>query len=120
MPTRLRSYIDVPLVDIDAMDLDRPACDPRAVDQIVHAVEAAQEGRFAATGRPDERRHLMILDLEGNVVERLRGAVKKIEVLDVDQRLAGSSLRLIRRGHGRQRSRGEAHGSRTRQGRGRR
>ena len=40
-------------VDVDAVDPNRPR-DARAVDQVVHAIEAAQQRGLAAAGRPDE------------------------------------------------------------------
>ncbi len=55
--------IDIGVVDIDAVDFDLAVGDARAVDEIVHAIEAAQEGRLAAAGRPDEGGDDLFLDL---------------------------------------------------------
>jgi hypothetical protein len=42
------------VVDVDPVDPDLAGGDARAVDQVVHAVEAAQERALAAAGGPDE------------------------------------------------------------------
>ena len=48
------------------------AFNPDAVDEVVHAVEAAEQRGFAAAGRPDERGHDFFPDEKGNVFQRLR------------------------------------------------
>ena len=89
-----------------AADLDR--VDPGAVDvlavegdlaldagprgQLVHAVERAQEGRLAAAGGADQRRHLVRLDRHRHVFDRLEVAVE-----EVDRRAPRSSSRRGRR-----------------------
>src|SRR5690606_30740457 len=73
-------HVDTLVVDVLAVERD-PAADAAAVDGVVHAVEAAQECRFAAAGRADQRGDAVALDLEVHVEERLLGAVEDVDVL---------------------------------------
>jgi hypothetical protein len=50
-----RHHIDILVVDIDAVQCDGPG-DAAGVDGVVHAVQTAHEGRFAASGRADHGR----------------------------------------------------------------
>ena len=63
------------------------ALDPHAVDEVVHAVQAAQERGLAAAGGPDERRDPPRQDVQVDVVERLLLAVEEVELLDLDDGL---------------------------------
>ena len=83
------------IVDVAAVELDR-AGDARSGNRIVHAIEAAQEGRLAAPGRADHRQHLAARDVQGDILQRLLGAVEDTHVaarehgiLDRGFRLAG-------------------------------
>src|SRR5439155_27279107 len=40
----------------------------------IHSIERAQQRRLAATGRPDERRHMTLGDIEIDVLERVEFA----------------------------------------------
>jgi hypothetical protein len=42
--------------------------------EVVHAVEAAQVGRLAATGRADQRGDLLVVDRHVDVLERLEAS----------------------------------------------
>ena len=81
------------VVDVHPVDADLAGGDMRAVDQVVHAVEAAQQGALAATGGPDEGGDLPLLDVEGDVVQRARGAVVEIDVVDLDDGAVGGTDR---------------------------
>ena len=48
--------------------------------QIMHAVEAAQESRFAATGGADQRGHLLLVDWHVDAFQRLEVSVIEAEV----------------------------------------
>jgi hypothetical protein len=61
--------------------MSRGAC---SLNRIVHAIDTSKERRFAAAGRPDQRRDLVFLDRERIIEERLLGTIKEIEILDVD------------------------------------
>ena len=71
------------VVDIFAFELDF-AGDPRVEDEVVHAVETAQQGGFAAARRADERRGFFFRDLEVDRFESTLVAVVKVDVLDTD------------------------------------
>jgi hypothetical protein len=58
--------IDVAGIDILAVEPD-VAGHAASLDGVVHAIEAAQEGRLAATGRSDQRRHRAVEDVEIDV-----------------------------------------------------
>src|SRR5690606_22867278 len=49
--------------------------DPHGLDQVVHAVDRAQQGALAGARRADERRDLVTRHGERDVVERLEAAV---------------------------------------------
>src|SRR5690606_3100889 len=51
------------------------ASHPAALDHVVHAVEAAQEGRLAAARRTDQRRHHALGDVEVDIEQGLLLAV---------------------------------------------
>src|SRR5581483_9797461 len=51
----------------------------------MHAVEAANERRFAATGGPDDGGHQVGFDAHGDVADGAEGAVPGVEVLDLDR-----------------------------------
>ncbi len=70
-------------VDVVAIEVDG-AFDTAAVDQIIHAVEAAQQSRLAATGRADKGRHTLARDVHADVIQRLLLAVVKAEVRHFD------------------------------------
>src|SRR5688500_13768365 len=47
--------------------------------EVVHPVEAAQEGRFAAAGGPDQRGDLLVVDRHADALQRLERAVVEAE-----------------------------------------
>ena len=65
------------------MDFDG-ALDGADVDEVVHAVDAAEEGGFAAAGGSDEGGDLFLGDLEVDVVEGLVFGVEEVEIGDFD------------------------------------
>ena len=71
-----------------------------AIDQVVHAVEAAQQGRLAAPARPDESRDLPIRYVQVNVLQRLYFVVEQVQILHANRRLAHLRDRLFRCGPG--------------------
>ena len=83
--------VDGRVVDIFAVELDLPG-DPGVQHQIVHAVQAAQQGGFAAAGGADESRRFFFADLQIDGFERALVAVVEIDVFDAENlvyRLAG-------------------------------
>ena len=70
-------------VEVEAV-VDRSGPRPGALDEVVHAVEAAQHGRLAAAGRADERGDLVLADVEvdladGAEVAVVHGQVARLE-----------------------------------------
>src|SRR3546814_1266509 len=47
---------------------------------LVHAVQSAQESRFAAARWADEGRHILHADIDGDVIDRLFLAIKDVDV----------------------------------------
>ena len=86
--------VDVGAVEVLAVVEDR-ALDRGARDQVVHAVEAADERALAAAGRADERRDVVLVDLERDVLER-RDARRRRRVrsLDVEDDVSALGLGL--------------------------
>src|SRR5437773_1001358 len=60
------------------------AGDVRSGDDLVHAIQGAQERRLAAARGPDERRHLLGLHGDADVRQRLERSEPGVEALDVD------------------------------------
>jgi hypothetical protein len=79
-------------VDVLAADLDF-AFDPHVIDEVVHAVEAAEQGGFSAAAGPDEGGDHALTDGHGDVLQRLGRAVEKAQILGDDEEVfsVGSS-----------------------------
>ena len=75
------------MVDIVAIEFDR-AFDARARDRVVHAIERAQESRFAAARRADESGHMLGMDVDRNFIDRLLVPVEYRNVGRADLGLA--------------------------------
>jgi hypothetical protein len=56
-----------------------------AIDEVIHAIEVAEEGGLAAAGRTDECGDVTFGDVQVNRVQDLRGAIEKIELLDLNE-----------------------------------
>ena len=79
------------VVDQDA------AVDPHALHEVVHAVEAAQQGRFPAPGRADEGRNRIPVDLEIDVLQGMERAVIEVDVFRASAvRPSAETFSLIR------------------------
>ena len=79
-----RDHVGARGVDVPAFD-DDLSLDPRPRDDVVHPVQGAQERALAAARRPDEGRHQVRRDLDGDVFERPLRAVEEVQALDVDR-----------------------------------
>src|SRR6202521_6356060 len=55
-PTAKLHHVNIGAVDITAADADSPL-DPSVRNDVIHAVQRAQECALAAAGRADKRRH---------------------------------------------------------------
>ncbi len=75
--------IDGGIMDVDAFDEDFALGDAGADDFVVHAVDAAQQGGFAATGGADEGGDLVLFQCEGDVLQRLGGTITERYVVDL-------------------------------------
>ena len=58
--------------------------DSHAVDEVIHAIEAAQEGRFAAAAGTNECRHQVLPHGHRDAFERLAGTVVELHVTCLD------------------------------------
>ncbi len=103
-------WVDIRVVYIVAIDLDIAAFDPRGIHQIVHAIEAAQEGRFSTTGWSDKRGNALLVEIEVDIEQRLFFTVTEIEIGYFDQRPRRIGLDGIRVYGERTRSRNGAAG----------
>src|SRR4030095_10611260 len=74
-------------IDIDAVDVNRAPANARAVHEIVHSINATQQGRLAAAGRSNERCHRARRHLQGDIVEDFVIAVSEIDFSHVDHYL---------------------------------
>jgi hypothetical protein len=54
------------------------------------AIQGAQEGRFAGSGRPDDRRHLSFVEGRRNVLQRVEGAETLVDLARLDDRSKGA------------------------------
>ena len=81
MPTRWRSWTISVAWRVEILTVQQyRACDTRATGQIVHAVERADEGGFAAARRSHERGHLTLRDIHADIVNRVSLAIVDVEV----------------------------------------
>ena len=81
--------VDAGTVQVVAVE-QHLALDAGAGDDLVHAVEGAQERRLAAAGRADEGRDAAGLDREGDALDGEEVAVVDVEVVDFDALGQGS------------------------------
>ena len=84
MPTRRRIWTGLGVfVDVDFADAHGAS---GAGDGIgfVHAVDAAHEGAFAAAGGADEGRGVVGRNVQVDVLQRVIGAVPRVQVDDLD------------------------------------
>ncbi len=70
-------------MDILAIEVD-PAGHPGRLDRVVHAVEAAQKGRFAAAGGADQGNDLASADFQRDILDGMVVAIEDIDVLRND------------------------------------
>jgi hypothetical protein len=75
--------VDARAVEVVAVD-EHLAVDAGAGDDLVHAVERADEGRLAAAGGADQRRDRAGLDRERDTLDGEEVAVVDVEVADFD------------------------------------
>ncbi len=74
-----RHHIDIFIVDVLLVDGDL-AGHAAAVDGVVHAVQAADEGGLAAAGRPDHGDHFVAADIEGDILDGVLVAIVDIDI----------------------------------------
>src|SRR5690606_8445228 len=74
--------------DVLAIDADR-AGGPATLDRVVHADEAAEEGRLAAAGRADQCGYRAFGQADGNVEQSLLVAVEHGNIAGDDARRGG-------------------------------
>jgi hypothetical protein len=86
--------IDVLPVEVRAVVEDR-ALDGRRRDEVVHAVEAADEGALAAARWADEGRDEVAIDVERDTGERGHAPIRDGEVSNAEEHLPE-----LRRGYG--------------------
>src|SRR5699024_7317826 len=75
--------VDLRVVDVLSVDL-HPALGVRAGDDLVHAVQGAQEGGLPAAGGTDEGGHRAGADLDVDALHGEEVPVEDVEILDVD------------------------------------
>ncbi|SIQ65962.1 hypothetical protein SAMN05421641_11177 [Paracoccus thiocyanatus] len=85
--------VDALVIDILAVQRDL-ALDPADVDGVVHAVQAAQEGRLAAARGADEGGDGLVQQVDIHVLDRVLVAIPDLNVAgrDLDFRLLHSAL----------------------------
>ena len=76
--------VELGAVDVHAVEHDL-ALGARAGDQLVHAVEAADERRLAAAGRPDDGGHPVCLELDVDILQGLSLAVVGTQPFDLSR-----------------------------------
>ena len=81
-------------MDVLAHDLDIATCDAGGFHQIIHAVEAADQGGLTAPGWPDKGRDLLFRNIQGDIAQGIGFTliVGKGEVLDFDHRFTLKSI----------------------------
>src|SRR5210317_1011897 len=71
----------------------------RRLDRVVHAIETAQEGRLATTGRTDKRYDFLFADLKRHMLNRMIVTVVDVYVLSDHKRMIRTDVtdRLTRK-----------------------
>ena len=87
--------VDSAAVEVESVVEDRSR-DLRPGDDVVHAVQAADERALPAAGGADDRGHLVRLDLERDVSQHGPAVVAHREVADVEDRLVAHPGNVIR------------------------
>src|SRR5204863_4696130 len=87
-----RDRVDAGPADVLAVILDRAGL-REAGNQVVHAVETADERALAAAGRADDRRDEVLVDVERDVLQRRPAAVEGVEALDAEDPLEALARR---------------------------
>jgi hypothetical protein len=87
--------VDVRAVDILVIEEDATLADAGAGDAVVHAVEAAEEGGFAAAGGADESGDLVAGDDEADLFEGGGVAVGEVDVFDLEDGVGGACVDLV-------------------------
>ena len=78
-------HIHISTIDVVTANSNGPL-NAHVVNEIIHAVQAAEQSGFAAAAGPDESGDHFLLQLEGNVFQRLGGAIKQRNLPDINQR----------------------------------
>ena len=81
--------VDGVIVDVDAVELDQPH-HPGPGNEVVHAVEEAEQGRLAAAGGPDDGGDSALRYFQGDVAERLESPVVQVHRLRAESTLLGT------------------------------
>src|SRR5439155_26258454 len=84
--------VDVPPADVLAVVADRPG-QSEAWDEVVHAIEAADERALAASGRADDGGDEVLVDVHCHVFDRRLPAVQSSEAVDVEDPLEALAWR---------------------------
>ena len=87
--------VDAGAVDVFVVDEDATAADAGAGDAVIHAIEAAKEGGFAATGGADEGGDLIAGDREVDLFEGGGVAVGEVDVFDLDDGVGRDGVELM-------------------------
>src|SRR5215469_17814614 len=91
-----RDGIDVGRINIMPAE-HHLALDLETAHQVIHAVEAAQRGTLAASGRPDKGSYSSLDDTDSDVAHRFESAVVKLLDFAVEQRLRLHCRRSVSR-----------------------
>jgi len=75
--------IDAFCVNVLAVKIHLPL-EPESLDEIIHAIEAAQNGALAAAGGSDETRNLALLDRNVAIPDRKKLAMEDLVRAAVD------------------------------------
>ena len=78
--------IDIGVVDVLAFDEDFALRDARTGHAVVHAVDAAQQRAFAATGRTDQSGDAVVFDVELDAIQRRLAAIAEVHVAHLHDR----------------------------------
>ncbi len=52
-----------------------------SLDEVIQAIHAAEQGGFPAPGRPNERRHLVLWNIQVDLEQRLNRSIIKVKSL---------------------------------------
>ncbi len=84
------------LINIVVVEGDQPF-NPDTGDNVIRPVQTAQQCRFAAAGRADKRRDLIVIDIQIDIIKSLIIAIPEIDMLHLHLHVGAIDMMMRRK-----------------------